>query len=69
MADNETLEAFRIALLRQAHSDFIDWAWHKDEIMAEYHDFCLAWSNDHAEDDKPTEFVDWVTEHYWGELE
>jgi predicted transcriptional regulator len=61
-----TAEQFRKALMRQAYQDFLDWAWHKDEIMDQY----LAYIEEagmlgHAEHS----FQQWVTETYWGEVE
>jgi hypothetical protein len=55
---NKELEAFRKALLRQAHKDFLEWARTKTEFYEEY-----------SKSGFLVNFDDYVTEKYWGELE
>ena len=63
---NQELEEFRKALLMEAYQGFLDWAWTKDEIMKEYL-ICLEGCKARGEDFP--NFVLWVTEVYWGEVD
>lgn len=54
MTDAEQIEAFRKALLKQAHKDFLSWAWNKVELHKEYEAAGF-----------PVSFEDWVTKEYW----
>lgn len=59
MTDAEPIEAFRKALLKQAHEDFLHWAWSKVEFHHEYTRLGFPCDS----------FEDWVTKTYWGEVE
>ena len=55
---------FHAAFMRQAYLDFLDWAYRKDEFLAQFYE-----ATGKKADGNFDAFRVWVTEAYWGEVE